>query len=50
LIASDHGLEEKTERRATDLRVGGNGRIDIEKELSPHGEDARASRLGAKFL
>ncbi len=50
LIAADHGLEEKTERWTTNLRVGGNSRIDVEKELSPHREDARASRLGAKFF
>jgi len=50
LIAADHGLEEKTERWTTNLRVGGNGRIDVEKELSPHREDARTSRLGTKFF
>ena len=44
------GLEQKTERRTTNLRVGGNSRIDVEKELSPHWEDARAGRLGAKFF
>ncbi len=50
LIASDNGLEEKTERRTTNLRVGGNSRIDVEKELSPHRDDARTGRLGAKFF
>ena len=50
LITPDNGLKEKTERRTTNLRVGGNSRIDVEEELSPHGEDTRASRLGAKFF
>ena len=50
LIAPDDGLEEKAEWRTTNLRIGGNGRIDVEKELSPHREDARARSLGAKFF
>ena len=50
LIAPDDGLEEKAEGRTTNLRKGGNSRIDVEKELSPHGEDARARSLGAEFF
>jgi hypothetical protein len=50
LIAANHGLEEKTERWTTNLRVGGNSGIDVEEELSPHRKDARTSRLGTKFF
>jgi hypothetical protein len=50
LITPDNGLEQKAERRTTNLRVGGDSRINVEKELSPDREDARASGLGAEFL
>ncbi len=50
LLPTHHRLQEKAERRACQLRVGGDGRVDVEEELLPDGYDPPVPGKGLEFL